>query len=85
MFRCKVCGWIHEGATPPDTCPSCGSPADRFRAMTGSEVSTVTGDMASYGVAGQGYDDIEIEDGRRIRLLAFVDASFYSPFFFIYW
>ncbi len=25
MFRCKVCGWIHEGATPPDACPSCGA------------------------------------------------------------
>ena len=25
-------------------------------------------------------DDIDIETGRRIRLLAFVDASFYTPF-----
>ena len=80
MFRCKVCGWIHEGVTPPDACPSCGSPPDRFRAMTEAEVGYVTTDMASYGVAGQGFDDIEVEDGRRIRLLAFVDASFYSPF-----
>ncbi len=80
MFRCKVCGWIHEGATPPDICPSCGSPADRFRPMDAAEVSVVTGDLASYGIAGQGFDDIEIEDGRRLRLLAFVDASFYNPF-----
>ncbi len=80
MFRCKVCGWIHEGATPPDACPSCGSPPDRFRPMTESEVNIVIGDMSSYGEAGQGYQDIEIEDGRRIRLLAFVDASFYTPF-----
>jgi len=80
MFRCKVCGWIHEGATPPNECPSCGSPADRFRPMTEQEVDLVTGDRASYGVAGQGFDDIELETGRRLRLLAFVDASFYSPF-----
>ncbi len=80
MFRCKVCGWIHEGATPPDDCPSCGSSADRFRAMSLEEVEATTVDLASYGVAGQGYDDIELETGRRIRLLAFVDASFYSPF-----
>ena len=38
MFRCKVCGWIHEGAAPPDECPSCGAPADRFRAMDSAEV-----------------------------------------------
>ncbi len=48
--------------------------------MDAAEVSVVTGDLASYGIAGQGFDDIEIEDGRRLRLLAFVDASFYNPF-----
>ena len=80
MFRCKVCGWIHEGATPPDACPSCGATPDRFRPMDMAEITTVTGDLQSYGVAGQGYDDIDIETGRRIRLLAFVDASFYTPF-----
>ncbi|MFM8594070.1 MAG: FAD-dependent oxidoreductase, partial [Chloroflexota bacterium] len=80
MFRCKVCGWIHEGVTPPDTCPSCGATPDRFRAMDTAEVDLVAGDMASYGVTGQGFDDIDIETGRRIRLLAFVDASFYTPF-----
>ena len=80
MFRCKVCGWIHEGAAPPDECPSCGAPADRFRAMDSAEVGMTAGELASFGIAGQGYDQIDIEDSRRIRLLAFVDASFYSPF-----
>ncbi len=80
MFRCKVCGWIHEGATPPAECPSCGSTADRFRPMDLAEINAVTGELASWGEAGQGFDDIEVETGRRIRLLAFVDASFYTPF-----
>ena len=31
-------------------------------------------------MAGQGFDDIEVDYTRRIRLLAFVDASFYSNF-----
>ena len=79
MFRCKVCGWIHEGATPPDACPSCGSPPDRFRPMSSDELGLAAGAMASYGVTGQGYD-IDVEDSRRIRLLAFVDASFFSPY-----
>ena len=80
MFRCKVCGWIHEGATPPDACPSCGSGADRFRPMSGPELDLAIGSMASHGIAGQGYDQIDIEDSRRIRLLAFVDASFHAPY-----
>lgn len=29
-FRCNVCGYIHEGAAAPDTCPVCGAPASEF-------------------------------------------------------
>jgi len=80
MFRCKVCGWIHDGATPPEECPSCGAPADRFRAMDSAEVGLTARELASLGIVGQGFDRIDIEDSRRIRLLAFVDASFFSPY-----
>jgi len=80
MFRCKVCGWIHEGVAPPNECPSCGAPADRFRPMDPSEIGLAARQLANYGVTGQGFEDIEVEDSRRIRLLAFVDASFFSPY-----
>ena len=30
---CKVCGYVHEGATPPEKCPQCGAPADKFEKM----------------------------------------------------
>jgi NADPH-dependent glutamate synthase beta subunit-like oxidoreductase/ferredoxin len=79
MFRCKVCGWIHEGVAPPNECPSCGATADRFRPMDLAEVGVAARELASYGVVGQGYD-IDVDDTRRMRLLAFVDASFYAPF-----
>ena len=26
-FKCNVCGYVHEGAAAPDTCPVCGAPA----------------------------------------------------------
>ena len=29
-WRCKVCGYIHEGDAPPDTCPVCGVPGSEF-------------------------------------------------------
>ncbi len=79
MFRCKVCGWIHEGVAPPNECPSCGATADRFRPMDLAEIELESRELASYGIVGQGYD-IDIDDTRRMRLLAFVDASFYAPF-----
>lgn len=33
-WRCGVCGYVHEGKNPPEKCPNCGSPKEKF-----SEVS----------------------------------------------
>ena len=27
---CTVCGYVHEGDTPPEACPLCKAPADKF-------------------------------------------------------
>lgn len=32
-WRCKVCGYIHEGDAPPAECPICGAPADMFKRL----------------------------------------------------
>ena len=29
-WKCLVCGYIHEGPEPPDECPVCGAPKDKF-------------------------------------------------------
>ncbi|WP_372806537.1 thiamine pyrophosphate-dependent enzyme [Pontiella sp.] len=29
-WKCNVCGYIHEGDEPPETCPVCGVPASEF-------------------------------------------------------
>jgi len=79
MFRCKVCGWIHDGISPPDACPSCGAPADRFRPMDMAEIGMATNELEGYAMVGQGLD-FAVDDTRRLRLLAFVDASFHSPY-----
>ena len=47
--------------------------------MDPSEIGIATGLLASHGVVGQGYD-IDVDDTRRLRLLAFIDASFFSPY-----
>ena len=30
MFRCTVCGYIHEGENSPEKCPNCSSPGNKF-------------------------------------------------------
>ncbi|MBN2716044.1 MAG: flavin reductase, partial [Deltaproteobacteria bacterium] len=29
-WTCEVCGYIHTGDEPPETCPICGVGSDRF-------------------------------------------------------
>lgn len=29
-FRCKVCGYIHEGEEAPERCPLCGASKEKF-------------------------------------------------------
>ncbi len=30
LFKCKGCGYVHEGNMAPDTCPKCGAPKEMF-------------------------------------------------------
>jgi rubredoxin/uncharacterized membrane protein len=30
QWRCTVCGYIHTGSAPPEKCPVCGAPRERF-------------------------------------------------------
>src|SRR5471030_883418 len=32
-FICTVCGYIHEGETPPEFCPICKAGSDKFKEM----------------------------------------------------
>lgn len=73
MFRCKVCGWLHAGDAPPDACPSCGSPPDRFR-PTGASPAAAPSSAAPPRVERDG------PGGDRLRLLALVPATIDSPF-----
>lgn len=35
-FVCSVCGYVHEGTAPPEKCPQCGAPADKFTESSGA-------------------------------------------------
>ena len=32
---CSVCGYVHEGDQPPEKCPQCGVPAEKFNKQEG--------------------------------------------------
>lgn len=36
-WRCTICGYIHEGETPPDVCPLCGAGLEAFEEVTGEQ------------------------------------------------
>ena len=41
-YVCPVCGYVHEGDTPPEKCPQCGVPADKFEKVEESKTSWAT-------------------------------------------
>ena len=37
---CTVCGYVHEGDTPPEKCPQCKQPAEKFKELKADEEVT---------------------------------------------
>lgn len=33
LFRCGVCGYVHDGDDAPDKCPKCGATKENFTAI----------------------------------------------------
>ena len=57
---CTVCGYTYEGDNPPEKCPQCGVPADKFKKVEGEMV------WADEHVVGVAKDvDSEIVQGLR--------------------
>ena len=36
-FVCTVCGYVHEGDSAPDICPTCKAPASKFKLQSGDK------------------------------------------------
>ena len=39
---CPVCGYVHEGDTPPEKCPQCGVPGSKFTEAAAGDISFAT-------------------------------------------
>ena len=57
---CLVCGYTHTGDTPPEVCPVCGAPAEKFRELenTGWAAEHVLG--AAQGAAADILEDLRL-------------------------
>ena len=38
-FVCTICGYTHEGEVPPEVCPQCGVPANKFNEQVAGEMA----------------------------------------------
>ena len=41
MWHCEVCGYLHDGAEPPEVCPKCGAPREKFTALSTEEAGLI--------------------------------------------
>lgn len=60
-FVCSVCGYVYYGEEPPEKCPQCGAPKEKFREV--KEEQMTWADEHKIGVA-QGVDP-EVLEGLR--------------------
>jgi rubrerythrin len=63
-YVCTICGYVHEGDCPPEFCPQCKAPADKFIEQSAGG-SLQWADEHRIGVA-QGVD-AEILEGLRMN------------------
>ena len=64
-WTCSICGYTHEGDTPPAKCPQCGVPAEKFNKVEEGEREWAAEHVV--GVA-QGVDE-EIVQGPEKAIL----------------
>ncbi len=65
-FVCTVCGYVHEGDSAPEKCPTCGAPASKFEnKVEGEELAWA--DEHKIGVA-KGLDE-DIVEGLRANFV----------------
>ena len=41
LWKCSVCGYVHQGAQAPEKCPKCGSPKEKYVALPEEEAKKI--------------------------------------------
>ena len=37
VWKCSICGYVHNGKEAPDKCPNCSSPKEKFALLPEKE------------------------------------------------
>ena len=64
---CPVCGYVHEGDTPPEFCPVCKVPGSKFTELKGGEKLAAEHEYGIYAKTVKNNPDISAEDKDYIR------------------
>jgi len=41
LWKCSVCGYVHEGSEAPEKCPKCGSPKEKYNALSEEDAKKI--------------------------------------------
>jgi rubredoxin len=41
LWKCSVCGYVHEGPEAPDKCPKCGAPKEKFAVLSEEDAKKI--------------------------------------------
>ena len=63
---CSVCGYVHEGDTPPENCPVCKVPAEKFKEQQGDVKLAAEHEYGIYEKTVANNPDISAEDKKYI-------------------
>lgn len=63
---CPVCGYVHEGDTPPENCPVCKVPGSKFTEMKEGEKLAAEHEYGIYAKTVKNNPDISEEDKKYI-------------------
>ncbi len=57
-YVCPVCGYVHEGDNPPEKCPQCGVPGEKFTVAQEGELNFVCEHVIGVGAKGKIDDEV---------------------------
>ncbi len=73
-FVCPVCGYVHVGDEPPESCPVCHVPGSRFVEQTGEMTLAAEHEFGNYAAQVKNNPDISAED--KAYILEQLKANF---------
>ena len=57
-YVCPVCGYVHEGDNPPEKCPQCGVPGEKFTVMQEGALNFACEHVIGVGAKGKIDDEV---------------------------